>query len=437
MGYPTCMWLLISLACTSDLNESPATVPIAKNLLMISIDTLRRDVIGRYGGGDDTPFLDELAGRGLALDRHDTCSAWTFPGSICAMSGRPPYYFGAMPRVDVGEGAEGTVPLPADAETLAVRLSAAGFQSLLTTTNLWIGPQTNLSIGYDRTVGSQDAQAGPQLDATLSLMEDGVIDLERPWFAHVHLRDPHSPYAPPASYLGELEGREALPWDLGTEKGFTDFQRARRSLSAEELAEAIVQIKIRYEGEVRYMDQEIRRFFTALEEKGLLTNTLVVVWSDHGEQFNEHGGFAHNNNLNVEENAGIALFSGPNVPATAWTGATTSIDLVPTILSLLGLPVPAELPGVVAGQATDDRPRTGVLWPTGLPPIQSVNIGTGKLIYHWWGRAGFYDRATDPEERTDIYDLQRADVQRAWEVMRAEVAALQPYVPEETPKGMP
>jgi arylsulfatase A-like enzyme len=440
LRYSRATWRWISFACTSEVAESPPREALelpARNLLMISIDTLRRDVVGRYGGGDDTPFLDELAGRGLALDRHDTCSAWTFPESICAMSGRPPYYFGVMPRVVVGQGADSIVPLPADAETLAVRLSAAGFQSFLNTTNVWIGTQTNLAVGYDRTVGIQDGAAGPQLDSTLSLLEDGVIDLDRPWFAHVHLRDPHAPYAPPSSYLTELEGREALLWDLGTEEGWSEFQRDRRNLSAQELAEAITQLKIRYEGEVRYMDQEIQRFYMALEERGLVAGTLVVVWSDHGEQFTEHGAVGHNNNLNVEENAGIALFSGPKVPVTAWTGGTTSIDLVPTILSLLELPVPADLPGVVAGLGTDERPRTGVLWPTDQPPIQSVNLGTGKLVYRWSGRASFYDRQTDPEERKDIYDLQRADVQQAWEVMRAEVAALQPYVPGETPLGMP
>lgn len=256
----------------------------------------------------------------------------------------------------------------------------------------------------------------------------------------VRPRSPEGParaYAPPSSYLTELEGREALLWDLGTEEGWSEFQRDRRNLSAQELAEAITQLKIRYEGEVRYMDQEIQRFYMALEERGLLAGTLVVVWSDHGEQFTEHGAVGHNNNLKVEENAGIALFSGPKVPVTAWAGGTTSIDLVPTILSLLELPVPADLPGVVAGLGTDERPRTGVLWPTDQPPIQSVNLGTGKLVYRWSGRASFYDRQTDPEERKDIYDLQRADVQQAWEVMRAEVAALQPYVPGETPLGMP
>ena len=113
-----------------------------KNLLVISLDTFRRDHMARYGDTRNlTPFLDGIAQNSMAMDDHQSCSNWTFPGVICAMDGRSPLEYDFVPSF-------AREPVP-DRGTLASWLSDAGYHTIMITSNGWLYDDTNVAYGYD------------------------------------------------------------------------------------------------------------------------------------------------------------------------------------------------------------------------------------------------------------------------------------------------
>ena len=201
--------------------------------------------------------------------------------------------------------------------------------------------------------------------------------------------------------------------------------------------EARAQLRLLYRGEIRYLDDEIRRLMETAEAEGLLSDALIVFWNDHGEQLWEHGERGHNNSLYAEENDGFLWFSGSDVEPVAWEDGTSSVDLLPTLLGFLGLEIPGGLRGVQLGDAEPERARLGVFWPPHDPPMQSVTIAETKLIYSWNGHHEAYRRGQDPGEQVDAYDP-RDPIQAAeWEIIRAEAERMQPAVDGYRPHGIP
>lgn len=421
--------------------DVPVTAP--RNVLMLSLDTFRRTAMGRYGGGADTPFLDGLAEEGIALDQHQTCSAWTYPGFTCALTGQMPYHFGIMPII--GRPLEEMPPLPEGTETLATRLAASGYQTSLINTNDHLGPYHGLDAGYGWYEILPDgdpatrvpADADAVVDHALARLRGGGVDPARPWMMHLHFIDPHAPHAPPEAYRGMLEGRPALPWDLTTVDGQVVYMRERDSLDEATRAEADLQIRLLYEAEIRFLDDQIGRLLAEMDAEGWLEETTVVVFNDHGEQFWERGLLGHGKFLYAEENDGVLLFWWKGVAPMAWSGGTSSLDLLPTLLSFLGLPVPEELPGHVAGHAPELRPRLGVVWDGGEAPAQTVTVGEQKLMYGWDGAIGLYARDTDPLELSNRYVPGDPSLEPMWRIMRSEVGKLRPAVQGYTPQGLP
>lgn len=408
----------------------------APNVLMLSIDTLRRDALGRYGG-TETPVLDGLAARGVVMERHQTCSAWTYPGVACSLTGQLLYHFGFMPRIGT-PGAEMPV-LPEGTQTIATRLQASGVQTILLSTSDHLGLYHNTGMGYDLQERLDGGINGAQIavDRALEVARGPMLDRARPWLLHLHVKDPHAVYEPPAAYRGALEGRMALPWDLATSEGQAQFFREEHSLSAELREEARLQLRLLYDGEVRFMDAELGRLMAGLEGEGLMENTLVVVWNDHGEQFWEHADQGHDTSLHFAENDGVLIFAGAGLEPLAWTQGTTSLDLLPTMLHIFGLPDDDALPGYRIGMAPSDRPRIGALWPRGKAPTQSVTLGEDKLIYRWDGYLEFYQRDRDPTERRNVYDDAPPALEQMQQLLREEVEKMRPAVDGYTPIGLP
>ncbi len=406
-----------------------------RDVLMISVDTFRRAAIGRYGGGGDTPFLDGLAERSVALDRHQTCSAWTYPAVTCALTGRLPYDLGILPNLQ--DPSDEMAPLPAGTGTIAGHLGGAGWQSLLVSTNRHIGPMHNTAEGYGAVEDWKAHPAGAIVDRGLEWLRGPERDRDRRWLLHLHFMDAHEIYEPPARYRDLLAGRPALPWDLSTWEGLTAFEEAEAGLDAELREEARAQMRLLYRGEVRYLDDEIRRLIETAEAEGLLSDALIVFWNDHGEQFWEHGERGHNKSLYAEENDGFLWFSGSDVVPVAWEDGTGSVDLLPTLLGFLGQKIPGGLRGVQLGEAEPERARISVFWPPDEPPMQSVTIAETKLIYSWDGRHEAYRRGQDPGEQVDIYDRQDPIQAAEWEIIRAEAERMEPFVDGYRPHGIP
>ena len=174
-----------------------------------------------------------------------------------------------------------------------------------------------------------------------------------------------------------------------------------------------------------------RAFLEGLEASGALEDTLVVVWSDHGEQFWEHGLHTHAYTMHYAENDALAFFWGKNLKPGVWSEPTTHIDLAPTILEALGQPIPGDVTGEPVGLAREDR-VIHTLSDARLGIMMSIQVSDSKLQYRWkYGEKEFYRRADDPLEQVDLYDSSDPEIIALWGELDKEIERVIPLVPED------
>ncbi|HHO49672.1 MAG TPA: hypothetical protein ENK18_02090 [Deltaproteobacteria bacterium] len=372
---------------------------VPRNIVMISIDTFRRDHLDRYGEPGVTPFLSTLAARGVALDDLIQCSNWTYASTSCTLAGR--YNFEAGLAAQLQE--LGREAWPEGTPFLATHLAEAGYFSVLSSTNGWLSPEWGNTQGYTEAFHPHDGTAlGAYREARASLDEALANGADR-WLLHVHMVEPHAPYAPPDSYLGELAGLPPVPWDLSDQEVHYDQRSNWPSMTPEEQDLLRSHLQARYRAELRWLDDQIFTIYQDLEADDLLDDAMIVVWTDHGEAFWEHSFQTHAYTLHPEENRSIGFFWAKNIVEASYDGPASSIDLAPTLLSLQGLPIPPEMTGTPIGQAPPDRSR--LAWAVArLGSLQSITQGDWKLTFAWSGGVRLYDLSVDPQEQSNLYD---------------------------------
>jgi len=394
--------------------------PCPSNLLLISIDTLARDHVGRYA--DDatlTPFMDGLLAEGVVLEQLRACSNWTAPGMSCVMTGRSNIDQGVIfSSADIEASS-----LPDEVETMAEQLAAAGYETtLMGWQPIFLSEVLNLTQGYKTLDVGVDRDAE---DTTKAALEAARGYGDAPWFLHLHYFDPHDPYRPPDAYTGPAaaisDDWESYSNPLVIESGWagwTDTNRAKY-LS---LVEAL------YEGEIRFLDDQLAALFEGLEDAGALSETLVVLVADHGEQFMQHGAMTHDQHLYTEETLVLGGFWAEGLQPGEVMTPTTHTDLLPTILDALQLPAAARTTGAVIGTAAAERPIFAMAL-EGAAPSQAVEDGPSRLLYHWSsGEVELYSLDGDPGELTDRVDVDPDEVLRLWTLLEPEVEALKPLV---------
>lgn len=424
--------LLMLLACSGGPEPEPPPVtsflefPDAgpRNLLMISIDTLRKDHLSRYSALGLTPFLDELMDQGVPLDDHRSCSNWTFPSGMCVLGGQTTTDMGIIPAL----ASDRRPTLPEDHQQLPVWLRDAGWQTGLVSSNSYIGTKYNTAVGYDQFDGGYEPAAGMMARALDML---GSFDATEPWYLHVHTRDVHVPYTPPDEYLTGLDDLEPLAWDLTKRDPTYEVMAQFHNLPGDDQALLLQHLDVRYQGTVRYTDDVLRDTWADLEAQGLLDDTLVVFWSDHGEQFWEHDLYTHAYSMHYGENDALALFWSKQLAAGEWAGPTSHIDLAPTILEALGQPIPEFVTGEPVGRAAADR-AIHTVSDARLGIMMSLQVADTKLQYRWkYGEKEFYRRASDPREEDDRYSSADPEIVAMWGTLDAEIERIIPLVPED------
>lgn len=298
------------------------------NLILISIDTLRPDHLSAYGYHRETsPNMDALAHNGVRFDSAISASHWTAPSHATMLTGLHPEEHGV-----IGPGAPAR--LGAEATTLAERLSEQGYQTGAFTGSHFVTSLLGMDQGFDRW-WEQTGDCEPAVNVAQSWLKEQ----KEPFFLFFHTYQTHGPYDPPAPYDSQY-----VDYGLTPERG----ERLRSALhlgapTAEELSDLIGL----YDGDIRASDDCIAKLMKTLEDEGVDSNTLVVLTSDHGEAFLEHGSFGHGH-LYPELLAVPLIISHPLIPAVAErsvSSTTGAVDLVPTIIDILGLPFDETLKG--------------------------------------------------------------------------------------------
>jgi len=401
-------WSRIRVVRRTTVTRQPAD-PTKPNLIVVVVDTLRADAVGpRDGRPSATPKLDAFGARGVVFTQAVSQSSWTLESVSSLMTGLHSRTHGARARHAPGkeEAAWGVLGDPV--VTWAEAAARAGITSVGVSANPLVSRGTNLAQGFEtfeELRWDPEGHAWPTADAVNDAFFRWLRRVKDDRFvAYLHYMEPHDPYTPPVAPPAAPGVRPVVArgWilDLATQINWSHAP----GLSADELAH----LRARYRGEVTVWDEAFGRRLDGLASDGLRDRTVVVVTADHGEEFQEHGRLTHGSHL-YEETVRVPLaIAGPGVPAGHRDDPVQGIDLYPTVVHVLGLPPPADLPGKDLLSAPDE-PRPAVLetssgiGPDGGPlDLVAVRTPGWKLVETpALGRRELYDLANDAAEQRD------------------------------------
>lgn len=353
------------------------------NIVFVVIDTLRADRLATYGADHDAaPFLSELAERSVVFDNAMSASSWTSSASASFFTSTYPDqhqvltgYFIARRNGKDGDRRFRPNRIPDALPTLPEVLSAHGYQTFGVADNLNICETMGFARGFDHFEHFEYAGA-PRVN---EVAEGYLPELERgaaPFFLYVHYMDPHKPYN---------------RWDAHVD------ERASGSLFAA------------YDSEIGYVDAHLRALFEMLP---MDDDTLVIVTSDHGEEFGEHGRFGHRNQLYAELVHVPLLVSWPaRLPAHRAQGVASTVDLLPTLESIVGAElaphqVGVDLAPMLLGDDQANRAVLAMRWnEVRRPALVRRAVIDERWKYIWSmprNRRELYDRRVDSTEQDDV-----------------------------------
>ncbi|MGH9463801.1 MAG: sulfatase-like hydrolase/transferase [Vicinamibacteria bacterium] len=310
------------LACRAPVDEVTSGSP---NLILVTIDTLRADRVGVYGGREGlTPNLDALAKRGVAFLDTTAHAPLTLPSHASLLTGQFPSRHGVRDNAGYLLGTE--------AETLAEALGAAGYHTAAFVGAYVLNRRTGIAQGFETFVdrftlgtmhltSSSLERRGPELAAEAA---EWLKNASPPFFLWLHLYDPHAPYEAPAAFAEQWPDHP-------------------------------------YEAEVATSDWAMADLLRALPD-GTEKHTLVVVTADHGESLGEHGEPEHGIFLYQATLQVPLIVAGPGLPeGMRIADPVRHVDVVPTVLHVLGVPPPGDLDGesllpLVAGHERETVP---------------------------------------------------------------------------------
>ncbi len=304
---------------------------INRNLILISIDSLRADHVGCYGyGKSTTPFLDEFSRQGVRFNNSYSSSSWTLPSHASLFTGLTPTTHGVVKFKSSLKPWKNT--LPGIAQEKGLKTIAVVCAPLLK-------KRYGLHQGFD--VYDTDLIPPEYEEALISKVAARVTDKalgyvdknrDNPFFLFLHYWDVHYDYNPPEKYANMFD-----PEYDGKIDGLNI--RYRKDMTSDMDKRDLQHIVSLYDGEIRYTDDEIGRLITGLDQRGLSSKTMVVITSDHGEEFLEHGWKGHTNTCYEEVIKVPLLMKIPWVKTLAPVvdDYVSTIDLFPTILSALGI----------------------------------------------------------------------------------------------------
>ncbi len=374
------------------------------NILLYVIDTLRSDHLGCYGYSRPTsPRIDAWARQATLFRRSYAQSSWTRASMVSILSGLQPAVHGTLDRDD---------GLATTLDTLPARLQAAGYSTagLITNGNANFGDR-----GYDhyRYLREQRNREVHQLSDALHNAALDWLDQrprDRPFFLYIHASDPHAPYEPRSPFR-ELFARQDLPAQAGGLEALDQLQRTSPAEQGQQRADLIDL----YDAEIAMNDHHFGGLLDALESRGL-GNTMVLLVSDHGEEFLDHGGWQHGKTLYGEQ-LRVPLII--RFPEGRHAGVETDItaqhvDIAPTILRAAGLALPASGQGRDLARAIALKSAAGSTAGSAPVPayahlaldgirLQAITTQQHRLIRrrHDFGAAELelYDLSKDPSER--------------------------------------
>lgn len=352
-GLPVCLSLALCLLAGCD-GPSPSDPP---HLVLVVIDSLRADHLGAFGYHRNTsPHIDRIASEGWIFERAFSVSSWTRPSVASLFTSRHPSKHGAV---------SSNRKMDPRLTTLAESLRSAGYRTVGASGNfVHVGPVAGITRGFeewfsrpvamaepghtvlwtqtrrDGTVSYQRAPTGSELNETVLAMIPEP--LQGPLFLYVHYMEPHAPYAPLDVVRAEQLGVDLVDWPgAATTDDLLAIVKGERKADERERQ----RLMALYDGEIARVDAAIGELLEELAARGVLKRSVLLITSDHGESFGEHGDWFHGFNLHLES-LQIPLVLRDFRDDRARGSRTEAVDLLDVPTTLLALAGVEPAPGM-------------------------------------------------------------------------------------------
>ncbi len=362
-----------------------------RSVLFIVVDALRADALGVNGSKvPATPFLDKLATEtwcftncrsSASLTKASMCSLWT---------SNYPSVHAVISRTD---------KLDDRFQTLPEIMKDCGLRTTLVSGNPWLSDEFGMSQGFDEeSLINYAHDMGRDFDGN-DLNETFLKWIDRqpnvPFFAHLHYMDCHDPYNATAEDMKQFVQVDGKDFSVNG------------PITSEMRSGDLAYMRQHYQAAVRSLDRIISRLFQELENRQLLSNTIIVLTADHGEEFGEHGGLGHGTTLYDELLRVPLMIHVPGEPPARLEGITSLVDVLPTLRELMGIPSSADDVGVdltqyVKGQPLPERAiHARVQSLSDYSELYAAIWNDHKFIFNRSkGTKEFYDLRADPKERS-------------------------------------
>ncbi len=321
-------WFLLAAGCGGPGGESePATEPLSatRGVVLISIDTLRADHLGCYGYSRDTsPFIDSLAARGVLFEHAFAPLPGTLPSHMSMLTGYYPPEHGVYPPNGV---------LSPEIEMLPELFQRSGFRTGGFTENGYVAGRYGFDRGFD-VFDDHIESSYDDVERTVARALDFLRGLqpEDRFFLFLHTYAVHDPYEPPEPYASQFGSPRPPDAFAPTGPNLIAFNRGKGEISAAALAH----YRSAYDASIRYVDDVFAGFFDELHILGLDRDLTVLLTSDHGEEFLEHGKMVHEQIYRETMHVPLIILH-PQVTPRRVSSVVEGIDVTPTLLALAGL----------------------------------------------------------------------------------------------------
>jgi arylsulfatase A-like enzyme len=364
------------------------------NVLLFMVDALRPDHLGLNGYERPTsPNLDRFAREAVVFET-------AIAHSSRSIRSIPSLFTGFEPtRIAFGDEYL-WVSLKPENQTLAEELDAHGYRTIAFVATNYFDRSNGFFQGFEeqtRAPTMWPLEHGWAVDRAVARI-DALAQSEEPWFMWVHQFNVHLPY------MAQTD---------------QDSRFGTRPID-------------RYDTAIARADEDFAKLLEALRRNGLDDETVVIVASDHGEAFGEHGNEGHSFTLYEEEVRATLMIRAPTFAPRRVPDLVGLADVTPTVLNLVSRAVPKPMPGrslvplMAGGSFEPDRFVVSELMPDGQFPFDRKTIRVGSLRLHWWtreGRVELYDVAVDPHEQHDLSDERTAERRELLGLLRAWTSA--------------
>lgn len=428
---------LASSACSP---PAPPTPPAAvRAVIVVDVDTLRADRLSCYGNPRPTsPNLDAFAASGTRFEWAFAQAPYTLPSQVSIVTGLYPQSHGVVRETD---------RMSAAADTLAERFRAAGWRTGAFVDGGYVSGHFGFDQGFETFV---DHDRGGLARSERAISDWLGEHAREKLLLFVHTYDPHTPYAPPEPYRARFTAGVAPPTP-----GFEPTSEALEAIRASQWLPPLRRLEPRdldyaralYDGEVAFVDAWFGRLTARLEELGLADGAVVTLVSDHGEEFQEHGSLLHEKLYTTVTRIPWLLRAPGGARGRVVAETVESVDLVPTLLELAGLPAAADVDGRSLAGVVRGGPPPAARSGLGLSPFWGeqrmvVDERHHLLLTVGSARAELFRYREDPDERHDLAAADPATVERLARDYRGRVAELAARAPARPavvapPAGLP